>query len=158
MNAGRIDFIMQIDPHTRGLWRGIFSQDETLPTETNSKGDIYLLNTAPSDHPGEHWCLLFRKNNVCELFDSYGHPPSFYNLTMPKSDKIVVYNPFQVQGPFNRTCGHHCLFFAIHRARGYSFLDIITKLYSPQRPYVINDNMVLNFIFTRFGTSLAKID
>ena len=158
MNAGRFDYIMQIDPYTRELWRGIYSLDEPIPINPNPKGDIYLLNTAPSDDPGEHWCLLFRNNDVCELFDSYGHPPSFYKLHIPTYKNLIVYNPFQLQGPFSRTCGHHCLFFALHRARGFSFLQILTQLYFPQSPYAVNDNMVVNFIFTRFGTSLAKID
>ena len=157
MNAGRFDYVMRIHPFTRQLWHGVFAKDEKIPHEPNLTGDIYLLNTAPSHHPGEHWCVLFRQNNVCEIFDSYGHPPSFYNLHIPAS-KEIVYNPYQLQGPLSRTCGHHCLFFALHRAQGLSFLNIVTKLYSPQSPYKVNDNMVVNFVFSCLGKTLAKIE
>lgn len=165
MNAGRIDHILTNDPYAGPMWRGFLAPDVRLPPRSvPDSPELYVVNTAPSHAPGEHWCVFFRDANRCDFFDSYGLPPSSYSLcpALPcskhgGSNETIFYNPFQLQDFPDRTCGHHCLFFALHRAQGFSLKQIINTKYNRYGLPKYNDDLVLNYIFTNYGPTLAAI-
>lgn len=159
MNSKRVDYILRNDPDAKHIWKGFLAPD--IPAPGNESG-LYIINTAPSYTLGEHWCALWlnenKKKNVCEFFDSYGEPPSSYDLQKIIPASLVYFNNVQVQGNFQRTCAHHCLFYSLHRARGFSLKHIMNHFYDPAATTLTNDNMVQNFIFINFGAGLSKIE
>jgi hypothetical protein len=154
MNASVITHILSRDPYTHEWFQGFSSPDLPLP-KIKRKPALFVLNTDDSDGPGEHWCVaLIRNRNNCEFFDSYGLPPSAYNFEseLLKQCKHVSYNEFRVQGT-SPTCGHHCLFYALKRARGLSSVKIYETFYSLDLER--NDRMVYNFI-KKYGDVIAQ--
>jgi flagellar assembly factor FliW len=70
--------------------------------------------------------------------------------------KKIIFNGTQYQSITAKTCGHHCIFFSVHRAQGKS-LTSIKEMYSKidmQR----NDDMVFNFVWNNFGKMFAEYD
>ena len=79
-----------------------------LPKNTKRPCAI-VVNTHPSDKPGEHWVAIYLKtNDKGEYFDSYGLPPleprieSFMNESCMNGWK---YNAVALQDANSTTCG-----------------------------------------------------
>lgn len=154
MNAKRIDYILTKDQNTKYIWRGFLAPDVTLEPIPG----LYIVNTAPSNEEGEHWCCLFVKRNYeCEFFDSFGNPPNIYNLvnSFVPGCKHITYTTKMVQSIEAKTCGHHCIFYAISRAKNMN-VSAILKLYSDVH-LKQNDDMVYNYVLKHFGYVLAEI-
>jgi hypothetical protein len=154
MNGARIYHILLTDSHAGDQFKGIGYPD--VPIVVNKKPTLYFLNTDLSVNPGEHWCAAYFYENVCEFFDPYGFAPETYSL-----DSIIdphcskrYHNVKRVQGFDKSTCGHHCLFFSLHRCRGIPFYDIMTKYYSDD--IAINDRLVFSFL-QKFGVVMSRI-
>lgn len=115
-----------------------------------------VYNTDDSDGPGIHWCAaIFHPNLTAEFFDSYGQPPSAYNLQknlLKYADNIYYINK-RVQG-FLPTCGHHVLFYLLQRCRNVPPHVIYSKYYSDYRNS--NDSFVFQFIKKNFGSKMAN--
>ena len=78
------------------------------------RGKMYVVNTKPVDHPGEHWIVIDWTKKRPYLFDSFGNPPKFYGL--PK----VAYWKRHLQHPDSDTCGAYSVYYVINRSRHYS--------------------------------------
>jgi hypothetical protein len=156
MNGAVIQTILTRDPYTAPWFRGFVTRDLSLPNKFN-KPALFILNTDTSKGPGEHWCalIIFNKRR-CEFFDPYGKHPATYGFEKLIDEHVTatVYNPVMVQGKMP-VCGHHCLFYVLHRARGLSPHYIINKLYTPGN-LKKNDATVFRFA-RRFGAKYAAL-
>ena len=155
MNGARIYHILFSDPHTRTIFNGFGYPDWNINPKQFPA--LFIFNTDYSSGPGEHWCVgYFDSKSICEFFDPYGLSPEIYNLT-PIIFNIcdtIIYNKKQVQHLDAKTCGHHCLFYSLHRARNISHIDILSKLYTNNTNE--NDSMVYNFL-KKFGNVMSHI-
>jgi hypothetical protein len=157
MNATVIKYIFQTNVKTKNWFGGFSSPDLPLPTPKKFP-TIIVLNTDYAEGAGEHWCLFIRmKKNQNEFFDPYGQPPTLYNFNESLFQEIdkIIYNDTRVQGSLP-TCGHHCIFFGINRAMGYSTEHIVKKLYSSDLEK--NDHLVFQFIKKTYGDDFASFD
>jgi len=152
--------MMQSDFFTSKMWKGFLAPDLKLQRKKKTEPlhpHLYFVNTAPTYSGGEHWCLLIVHKKYCEFFDSFGFSPDKYDVLksfVPQCEKIL-YNGDRYQSFLAKTCGHHCIFFAILRARGIS-AKRIKKLYR-KNDFKYNDSMVYNFVLKRFGKNMARI-
>lgn len=157
MNSSAIEEILQSDPQTSRIFQGFSTPDVQLPSIKRFPA-LFILNTDTSDGPGIHWCLaVILKNGVCEFFDPLGKRPDVYNFDRSLFQKCskIKFNVYAVQAQDSVTCGHHCLFFAFHRARGTSPTRIMKKYY--RKSTRANDLMVYSFVKNYFGARFAKI-
>lgn len=157
MNGRVIEHILTSDPYTRTAYKGFNTFDIPLKKKF-SRPAIIILNTDYEDGVGEHWCVAnFVNNDICEFFDSYGQQPCFYHFDkiIYKQCEKIVSNPFCVQG-FSNVCGHHCLFYVLHRYWGYDDVFIL-NMYS-KTDLLSNDRMVYEFIAKNYGETCAGIE
>ena len=104
-------------------------------------GDGSLIaNTDKSTEEGTHWVTMYKENNICEFFDSYGRPP-FKNKFTGKNFK---HNKIKLQSIYSDVCGQYCLYFLYHRSRGITLDQIVETL------KVDGDVIVKNFIQQNF--------
>ena len=69
-------FLMRMTPE---LDFAITSADR-LPKSRIQRPKTLVLNTDPSNRPGEHWvCFYFPEIGPAEFFDSLGHSPEYYH-------------------------------------------------------------------------------
>lgn len=127
MNGQDIDKILHIllrHPNLKFL--GVFSSDE-IPNPTTYPS-CCVINLDPRYLPGSHWvAVYFSSPNLIEFFDSYGNAPSIYNLPLPKTPHIL-FNPYPLQKINSKVCGHYCIFYLYHRAKGSSLQKISSHL------------------------------
>ena len=159
MNGTRIHHILTLDPYTKKIFAGFCSPDLPLPVY-EGRPALYILNTGLSTSPGEHWCVAcFPKNsNVCYFFDPFGHSPNKYmfSASLLEMCNKIVFNKKVVQGELAKTCGHHCLFFALKYARGHE-PNTIMAMYKSSDSQRQNDNMVYEYIRHKYGGIIARI-
>ena len=74
----------------------------------------YVINSDPSNEPGEHWiAVYFDKRGREEYFDSYGLAPAFVGLESYMDTYFLagwIYNRKTLQALFSNVCGHHCVY------------------------------------------------
>jgi len=158
MNDKRLDHMMMSDCFTSKIWKGFLAPDIVLSGEPKKPfPHLYIANTAPTSTGGEHWCVLIVFKDHCEFFDSFGYHPFVYNLTRSflSHCKKIIFNETQFQSKEAQTCGHHCIFYSMLRARGVAKEDIF-QLYNKNN-LCHNDDMVFNFVFRHFGNFMAHI-
>lgn len=155
MNGSTLSYVLQKDPFTKKWYQGHAAPDTNIEPLI-SRPALIVLNTDLSSGPGEHWCIavIFSKTRT-EFFDSFGISPDYYCFTskLLEHSESIHYNQFPVQSDNSTTCGHHCLFWSLLRARGISAKNIM-QLYNPNNP-PSNDLMVFNFIKENFGDKYA---
>jgi hypothetical protein len=152
MDGYQISVLLSMDQHTSLYFKGFAMRDTTILPRTNEKPALYILNTDTEKGVGQHWCVAFYEKNQCEFFDSFGMPPQIYNLEnvlRTRDTKQYKYNHIPVQAITSITCGHHCLYFAFHRCRGFSMKDILTRY--DENNQSKNDAMVTKYI-TKYGS------
>jgi hypothetical protein len=157
MNGTRIQHILSLDPYAKKIFAGFSSPDLPLPV-FSTRPALYVLNTGLSTSPGEHWCIAcFTRDKVCYFFDPYGESPKKYILdpVLLSVSETLVYNTKCVQGNLAKTCGHHCIFFALQYARGYTPDEIMSLYKNNATRY--NDNMVYEYIRHKYGNIIARI-
>lgn len=121
-------------------FQGVRPADDLPRISRLSTSRFYILNTDPSDKPGEHWVAVYI-GETPEFFDSLGHSPShYYNefeyLLVNRGPKYM-YNAKRIQNYGSDVCGHYCIFYVVLRSMGYSLKDIVrvfnNDLYSNDR-------------------------
>jgi hypothetical protein len=154
MNGYRIEYVLRRTAGIQDIFAGFGNPDMPIPCP-NERPVVYILNTALSTDPGEHWCVICFENHCCYFFDSFAAPPDSYEFSdFLNSCNELKYNTQQVQGNLAKTCGHHCLYFSIKYGHGHS-PDAIMKAYSNNLS--LNDKMVYNFIRDNYGEVIATI-
>ena len=107
MKGSEIDILLRGVKH----YGGVLAFDQLDRTHTNK---MYVVNTKPSTHPGEHWIVLDFTQRKPFLFDSFGNPPRLYNLPS------MLYWKRHLQDSNSYTCGVYCIYYIVHKSRHYS--------------------------------------
>ena len=147
MNTKRISEILSRDRRTRDAFRGVYPRDG-LPT-TATTDSLYVCNTDPSDRPGGHWVTIhFDRNKRAEYFDSFGLPPVFaeFEQFMNDNSKFWLHNKRVVQDVYSSACGHHCIFFAVHRCIGFD-MGAISNMHTDNTDF--NDDIAREFVYEK---------
>ena len=149
MDTREITHILKRDRFTKHYFRGVYACD-TLPKEILPRLSALVVNTDPSDQPGQHWVAIYlTRNGVCEYFDSYGKHPNVPQIAsfLEKNSQRSICNSRRLQGTFSTVCGQYVTFFLLHRCRDLSMAKTM-KLFTSDTPE--NDLNVNNFIRTHF--------
>ena len=119
MNGYTIDRALASCPATRDLYRGVLSAD--APTACRLGVGFYVYNTDEAHQSGQHWVAQYRLPGVVRHFDSYGLRPfrTLARRMRAESCTPYEYEPTRLQGS-GPTCGHFCLYYALHCADPYS--------------------------------------
>lgn len=158
MEGKTISKIFSKDPYVKRWFKGFLTPDLSIPELKFKTPTLFVLNTDDHDGPGEHWCILIiHDRRRAEFFDSFGRSPTVYSFTKEilKHAKNIIFNEYPVQCLTAATCGHHCIFWAVYRARGFEPREIM-KFYSA-KGCSRNDKMVFKFVKKYFGSRAAKI-
>lgn len=143
MNTQQIDSLLKRDPFSKKIFKKVCALDQI---EQPIFPSAYVINSDPSNKPGEHWvAVYFDKNGKGEYFDSYGLPPSFLDLDeyMNRHSRSWIWNRKTLQALFSTTCGHYCIYYILLRCRGIPLLDIVESFSS----YLTeNDRFITRFI------------
>ena len=157
MNTAQIAYALGHDPKTSKKFCGVFPSDK-LPRTIDRYPCGLVVNTDPSTKPGTHWLGIFLTSpQKGEWFDSYGKPPEFYGPVftefMNKHCDEWEWNDRKLQSDWSVVCGHYCIFYVAHRARGYSMKKII-QLFGNDT--VLNDSKVLWFVKAHYRAALKQ--
>lgn len=161
MQSSTLKDILLNDEYAGPWFSGFAHPDvciQRLLKHKTKKPQLFILNTDNSYGPGEHWCLaIFFHPSNCEFFDPLGFHPKTYGFEEPLMERAshITFNNVRVQSFLSSTCGHHCLYYALKRARGQS-PEAIIRTYNPFN-FSANDKMVYNFVYHKFGPISAKI-
>lgn len=156
MDTREITHILTRDRFTQPYFRGVFACDQ-LPKQYLPRPSLLVVNTDPSDKPGQHWVGIYiTRDGVGEYFDSYGGRPKVpqINRFLQKNTKYSNYSARQLQGTFSTVCGQYVIFFHLHRCRDLSMRKII-ELFSSDT--TDNDFNVNNFVRTHYPCSKTQV-
>jgi hypothetical protein len=151
-----METVFSRDPIIRKWFRGFSNPDRPLPN-INKKPSLVILNTDSFQGSGKHWCLvIFFNKKECEFFDPLGKRPDYYqfNHSLFQSCSVIKFNKYPVQSLTSVNCGHHCIFFAHHRARGLEPSEIM--FFYSKKDLAFNDRMVYTFILENYGVEFAN--
>jgi hypothetical protein len=128
MYTSQIRTALQSDDVVARYFDGVFASDK-LPIPLPHFPSAVVANVDPAHKAGSHWIAYhFDGGQHLDYFDSYGHPPQFYNDDLGEfatmNSTTVSYNDRQVQGFDTDVCGQYCILFLALRARGYSLQGI----------------------------------
>ena len=149
MDSLEIVRILKQDRFTKHYFRGVFACDQ-LPTRYVPRPSAFVVNTDPSNKPGQHWVAIYiTQNGEGEYFDSYGQKPTLPQLKsfLKENASLINFNRQPLQGPLSAVCGQYTIFFLLHRCRGSSMRNI-THLFSSDK--MDNDITVNDFIKKTF--------
>ena len=136
MNTTELVDILKADPFTKHLicivHDGVHASNQLKKEESPA---IYIINTDPAWKPGRHWVAIY-KGEETEYFDSFGEEP-----TVPAICEFLneyKYNTHELQQSTSSTCGHYCIYYLIHRCRGYSMENITSRFGSDKKRNDVN--------------------
>ena len=138
------------DEFTRNGFLGVYSSDLIPLNHIPIKRPVmFVANTAPSNHPGQHWVAFFYpKIGKPEFFDSFGRSHSNLRFTFQKFN----YNKKGLQGFDSDVCGYYVLLYLLQRSYNAGVtMQEITSQFSDNRD--CNDLTATHFIE---GYSLNK--
>ena len=140
------------DSCTRRHFGNVSPLDMLPATPVTPQQQIYIVNTDTHTGPGKHWVLIYLPLNAPgEFFDSLGQDLTTYGshleCFMATNRTGYVFNTQRLQGDYSWTCGHYCLYYAVHRCYGVSPENIINTFTSN---YSFNDDKVLRFVHDYF--------
>ena len=127
---------------------GVLACDQLPKNHVCKFPAMLVVNTHPSNMPGEHWLAIYiSKNKHGYFFDSFGNPPDNFpaeiNNFVMKNCTVMSYSRRQVQDTNATTCGQHCVFFLCHVQKGMPYTQLI-NMYGSN--LVCNDAMVCQFV------------
>ena len=138
-----IDLILKRHPRTRSVFRGVYARNR-LPRILNVPTAL-VGNTDPDSLEGEHWVAIYiDANSRGEYYDPTGQPPfqDAYVNFMNKHCRSWTYNTVRVQEPGSHVCGHHCVFYLLHRCAGHSMTEVTRLLGDPVKATAIVQNCI----------------
>lgn len=146
MNGQTLTDLLRREPRARSIWRGVFSRDDVPRRATYPSA--YIFNTHPRLREGEHWVAVYMdRDRKGEYFDSYGFPPycKEFRAFLERNSRKWRYNSKTVQGLLATSCGHFCVYYLVHRLRGYTMRQILARFGTDTRK---NDSLVRRFVAT----------
>ena len=110
------------------------------------KNTYLIYNNQLDTQYGDHWLLVFYKENETIFWDSFGWSETFYEFynIVERSGVPCVRYVRPIQSEYSSVCGQHCIFVAYHLAKGFKFNAITEKIYSGNTTY--NDKLVFDFV------------
>ena len=144
LNTLEIDYILKRHPRTRSVFRGVYARNR-LPRLLNVPVAL-VGNTDPDHRAGEHWVAIYiDANSKGEYYDPTGAPPYLdpYVNFMKKHCRTWTYNTVPVQEVGSTVCGHHCVFYLIHRCAGHTMTEVTRLLEDPAEATTLVQNFVL---------------
>ena len=150
MNTQQIERILRQDFYVNPTFHGVYAIDILPHFEYGS----CVFNTAPSTEESGHWLALFVTDSTVEYFDSYGGEPP-RRLKRRWGNKTWDSNTVPLQSPLSAVCGHYCVYYLLHRARGFPMSSIVMDFGSDVD---LNDEMVHKFIEKRFDLNTKLLD
>ena len=149
MNTQQIEHVLKRDPIVGVDFRGVFARDQIPYFESGT----CVVNTAPSTQSCGHWIALYLTHDKAEYFDSYGkETPRF--LTKIWNKKSWISNPVALQSPLSAVCGQYCIYYLLHRARGFP-MSLIFLDFGADVDY--NDRAVYEFVQNRYDFDNLKL-
>ena len=153
MDTDEIARVLGSDPFTRNIVCKIFDGVHAADQLHNSldRPMAMVVNTDPSWKPGRHWVAIYapKRNEPWEYFDSYGEPPNETLIKTFLKKKNYIINKKSLQSPSSSVCGHYCIYYLVHRARGYT-MDMITNRFTKDETR--NDEDVYAFVQDNFAS------
>lgn len=134
MNTSQIRTILRNDVMASDCFHGVFPMD-SLPKMDYG---CYVINTDDADEPGEHWLAVYNDHGHIEYFDSFGRLPLDKRLEIFLGDHYK-YNKIQLQQLFSNACGFYCVYYILHRVRGFTMEEIITVLKRSDGDFIAKD-------------------
>lgn len=139
------------------VFYGVYARDQ-LPTTIPFLPAALVFNTDPSNSSGSHWLGIVIKKlprhpiPTVYFIDSFGQPPSFYNIQNYLQQLSFDIRCFtaQLQSNYTATCGAfavYCLYYLLYK--NISTLDDIS-VHLTTSNFLRNDTMVYNFIKHKF--------
>ena len=132
------------DPQLRRVFQGVYPAEKLPQSPTKTVRAAYIVNTDPAGEPGQHWLGLWKEQNKCEIFDSYGLP-----LHVHKDPELhqwwsqwnyLTRSDITLQATDSQTCGQYVLFFLKARAQGQTYEDFLGRCCTNN--LVVNDHKV----------------
>jgi hypothetical protein len=117
---------------------------------SNGVASALVINTDPSNRPGEHWVALWiSPTGRVYWFDSYGFPPSFYDEKLSDfcnrfSGKQIWFNSHMLQSTLTDVCGEYVVMFIYLNSIDMTPIQILS-LFTTNRPYE-NDRLVIDMM------------
>ena len=124
-------------------WRRLNERDWETQRELNVKWTIKYETT--DNRAGQHWVAIYiDANSKAEYYYPIGTPPyqDPYENFMKKHCHTWTYNAVAVHEYGSMVCGHHCVFYLIHRCAGNAITDV-TRLLEDPAEFIIVQNSVL---------------
>lgn len=124
----------EIEFQLRGVrfFRGVFACDR-LPSVNHLPCTI-IVNTDPSNEPGEHWVALhLMEGSRCDYFDPFGFPPLVPELqvfTHRYGHRGQRYNRVTMQDVTTTLCGDYCICFVRCVAKGMDMPHFVSRFSS----------------------------
>ena len=141
------------------IFRGVFPRDYFLMEQLTD--GIYIVNTHPSDYPGEHWFAVECDDRNAFIFDSYGEISPVGTQSEDIMSHIARFcsnirmNTSTYQSLNTNVCGDYCLFYVFARANGFRLSEIDFALqYFPSSH--IRDHVIRHFISNNFSHTLPN--
>jgi hypothetical protein len=110
-------------------FRGVYPLD--LIPNVKQRPLALIVNTHPSNKPGEHWVSIVIDNDgFGEYFDSFGLPPLHVEIIQyldKNCENGWRFNPLALQNTKSTTCGHYCVLYVIFRCQGYSYRCFMSR-------------------------------
>jgi hypothetical protein len=128
MNTLEIDTLLKKHSHSRPVFKWVYARNR-LPRLLNVPSAL-VWNTDSDHRVGQHWVAMYiDANSRGEYYDPTGTPPFLraYVNFMNKHCTSWTYNTVRVQEEGYIVCGHHCIFYLMHRCAGYS-IAVVTRL------------------------------
>ena len=145
MNGSRIDWILRRDAKCGPMFLGVFACDRLPSSIDKSRPTLLVCNTDTHDMPGEHWISIYiEDSSYAEYFDSFGGPPEApFRTFLHRHCARWIYADRHLQSVISRFCGHYCIFYCLHRARGKN-LNAIGNMLTYDTG--LNDYLIHNFV------------
>jgi hypothetical protein len=110
------------------IFKGAFPSD-SISMFCLSEKQAFIINTAKSGKPGEHWVGLILDGPICNYFDSFGL--EILNLDVLNTLKYsgitkYVFNSNQIQPSYSENCGYYCIAFCLSYFNGITYPDFLS--------------------------------
>lgn len=152
MDTAQLETILSTDKITRLQFRGVFPSDR-LPHRLTHYPSAFVANVDPSSQPGSHWiAFYFDGKQQGEFWDSYGQPPEIYSSDivdfLNNNSKRWTKNNRMLQSLDSNVCGQFCIYYLVHRCRGFSMNSIVSRF--DKKNTRLNDAIVFEFVHRHY--------
>lgn len=156
MDTIELQYILDKSFRLRPL-HGVVCPKDQLPEQNTSRA--YIVNTHNANQPGEHWVMLFFKENKAIYFDSYGLPPLKEHIQpfLEKNARSYTYNQVRYQSGNSVMCGVYCIFALDTLAQGKDLDSVLTRTFQYEPKYYNqNDKQVCEWFKQVYGRLYMK--